>query len=120
VSLRDDIRARVTPHLPPGESYWAAVPAVKGIQPRLAFQLRVVAVTDVRIHVFSAGLWRIGDPKRLLTSLPPGTVLRPERALHYDVLHLGGERLWVAPAYEDLLREAVTASEEQQRYGPRT
>ena len=110
MSYRDKIRERVTPHLPPGECYVVAFPAVGGIAPRLAHRHRVVVVTDRGIHLYSAGLWRIGDPKRLLASLPPGTVLESRTDFIHEEIHVAGERLWVSPPYQDDLREAIAAA----------
>ena len=109
MSVRDRFRDRVSPHLPPGETYVVGFQASKGIAPSLSFIFRIVAVTDLRIHVFSASLWRVGQPRRLLASLPPGTAIEPKQHLLYEEIHLAGERLWVTPAYEDLLREAIAA-----------
>lgn len=110
MSVRDRFRDRVTPHLPPGEEYVAGFQASKGIAPRLSFQFRIVAVTDVRIHVFAASLWRVGEPRRLLASLPPGAQIVPRQEFIYDEVHLAGERLWVTPAYQGMLREAIDAA----------
>jgi hypothetical protein len=109
MSARNRFRDRVTPCLPPGEEYVAGFQASKGIDPRLSFQFRIVAVTDVQIHVFSASLWRIGQPRKLLASLPPGTVIEPRQHFSYEEIHLAGERLWVSPAYQGMLREALAA-----------
>ena len=110
MSYRDKIRARVVPHLPPGETYVVAFPAVGGIAPRLAHRHRVVVVTDRHVHLFSAGLWRLGDPKRLVATLPPGTVIESRPDFIYDEIHLAGERLWVMPAYDEDLQLAIAAS----------
>ena len=110
MGLPEKIRARVSPHLPVGEAYVIALPAVGGIAARLAHRYRVIVVTDVRIHLFSAALWQVCKPKRLLASLPPGTVLEPRADFHYQVVHLAGEKLWIMPAWDDELRQAVAAS----------
>lgn len=110
MTIRHKIRERVSPLLPPGETFAAAFPAVRGIVPRLAFKHRVVAVSDTRVHVFTADLWRVGTPRRLLTTLPAGTVITSERSSYYEIVDLGGERLWVLPANQDLLSEAIDAS----------
>ena len=105
------IRARVSPHLPPGETYRAAFQAGVGPHPRFAYRYRVVAVTDRSVHLFSASLWRACEPKRLVATLPPGTVIQSRREqLIYEVVHLAGERLWVTLAFQGLLRDAIEAS----------
>ena len=107
---RTQLRSRVGPHLPVGETYLASFSAVGGIAPRLAHRFRVVAVTDVRVHVYAASWWRTGEPRRLLASLPPGTVIESRRSFVYEEIQLAGERLWVTPAWQDNLREAIEAS----------
>jgi len=116
MTTRAEVRQRVTPHLPPDEMYITAFAAVGGITPRLAHRYRVVAVTDQRVHLYKASWWRVGQPTRLLASLPPGTVIETRRSFIYDEIHLAGERLWVIPAWQDELREAVEASKRHRRF----
>ena len=110
MSTRAKIRARVTPRLPAGEQYVIAFPAVGGLTPRLAHRHRVVAVTDVRVHLFAAGWWKIGDPRRLIASLPLGTVIESKRSFIYEEIIIGPERLWVLPPYHEELSEAIAAT----------
>ena len=70
---------------------------------------------DQRIHLYRAAWFRIGEPTRLIASLPAGTVIEPRRTFFYDEIHLAGERLWVTPAWQSHLREAVEASKTHQR-----
>ena len=108
MTTRPEIRALVAPHLPIGETFEAAFQATSGPHPKFAFRYRVVAVTNRRIHLFTAALWRVCQPKRLITTLPPGTVLA-SRASHliYEEVLLAGERLWVNLAWQDELSDAV-------------
>jgi hypothetical protein len=109
MTTRAKLRRRVEPHLPRGEIYLAAFAAVGGITPRLAHRYRVVAVTDQHIHVFKASWFRVGEPTQLLASLPRGTAIVPRRTFSYDEIRLAGERLWVTPAWQSHLREAIDA-----------
>lgn len=100
----------MTPLLPPGETYAAAVPAMGGITPRLAHRYRIVVVTDAHVHLFTAAWWRWGEPRRLLATLPPGTLLEPRRTFIYDEIAVADEILWVTPANRALLHDAVAAA----------
>lgn len=110
MSTRAKIRARVTPRLPAGEQYVVGFPAVGGLTPRLAHRYRVVVVTDVRVHLFAAGWWKIGDSRRLISSLPPGTIIESKRSFIYEEIVIGPERLWVLPPYHEELSEAIAAT----------
>ena len=111
MTTRQQIRSRVEPHLPPGELYITAFAAIGGIAPRLAHRYRVVAVTDQRVHLYRASWWSVGTPARLLATLPRGTVIETRRSFIYEEIYLAGERLWVTPAWQDELREAIDATE---------
>lgn len=108
--MQTKIRTRVSPHLPVGETHVAAFAAVAGPVPWLAWRHRVVAVTDKSVHLFTAALWRVCEPKKLIATLPHGTGLSSERDFFYEKVYFGAERLWVLPAHQKFLREAIAAS----------
>jgi hypothetical protein len=110
VGFRQKIESRVTPFLPPGETYAAAVPAMGGITPKLAHRYRVVVVTNAHVHLYSANLWRWGKPRRLLATSPPGTLLEPRRTSIYEEITVAGEVLWVTLANRALLPDVVAAA----------
>ena len=88
----------------------AAFAAVAGPVPWFAWRYRVVAVTDKRVHLYTAGLWRVCEPKRLIATLPPGTALVSERVFYYEKVRFGEEQLWVFPAHQEFLLDAIVAS----------
>jgi hypothetical protein len=103
---------RVTPSLPAGERFVAAFQAGEGIAATLAFRYRVVVVTDRQIHVYSAKLWRVCDPGRLLSSHPHGAmVARPAQPLTLArEIYIGDRRLWVRAAFQRELADALLAA----------
>lgn len=78
------------------------------------------AVTETRIHVFSAELWRVGSPRRLLRSLPPGAVIKAEACFYYEIVDLAGERLWVLPALSGPPRRGDRRISDDERNGMNT
>lgn len=65
----------------------------------LAHRYRVVVVSNCNVHLYSAALFSICKPKRLLGTLPEGAPFESRRELNYHILHLAGERLWVPFAH---------------------
>lgn len=108
--MREKILRRAAEVLPAGESPVAAFQAGKGPLPRLCFVYRVVVVSDRNIHVCSARWFTVCHPKRILFTVPPGTVIVPMPDLFHTRVDLGGERLWVTLAYRRELEAAIAAS----------
>lgn len=117
MTVQERIRARVVPHLPPGETYVIAVPVLSGLLPGILQRYRILVVTDTRIHLFSARLFRIGDPKRLIETFPPGTAIEPGASytrsalrvafLQYNEIHVGHRRLWALFSYRHETQRAI-------------
>lgn len=70
----------------------------------------MIAVTDQNIRRFSASLWRVCDPRRLLLLFPPGTSLESRRVFYYEQVRLADQQLWVLPPYHEFLHEALAAT----------
>ncbi len=108
----EEIEQRVSPHLPPDELYAGAFQGAEGIAARLAWRFRVVAVTDVGIHVYSARMWRACNPKRLLSSHQLDAMIeRPRKpfSLAHEIV-VGDRRLWVTVAWGRDLSAAMAAT----------
>lgn len=107
MSYRDKVRERVAPHVPPGETYLIAFPAAVGPAAGLPFTHRVVVVTDKGVHLFTAGWWRICDPKRLLASYHPAVLVQAKRVYLCDLIEIAGETLQAQIVYREYLHEAI-------------
>ena len=107
--------------LPAGETYVAAVPVIGGLRalpwlPKfnlyIPWKYRVIAVTDQNIHVYTAAWFSICKPKKLIMTLPPGTILAA-KSYHLQfnkTLWLGDEEYWVHFAQCKNLAAVVQAS----------
>lgn len=108
--VREKIAERVTPHLPRGEQYRIAFQAEKpllginGLLPRY----RVIAVTDLRVHLFTSDLWSFCTPDTLLGTYSRRALIHRRRVFLSHEIHIGNEQLWVRMAWQDLLQEALT------------
>ena len=72
--------------------YWALLTTLVVL---FGAKYRVIVVTDKQVHVFKQSMWKAGQPKGLLASLPAGTTLNVSNAKLWGKLHVNGERLWV-------------------------
>lgn len=109
-------------YVEPGEHVHQAFTGQTGLHPRLRWvslwlvagnKPRIVAVTDRRIAVFSAGRMRTqrGIPQKLLVSLPRSTRIE-HGTKKWSVVRLGNERFWTshaAYAVIDLANAALDA-----------
>ncbi len=102
------ILENVRPLLDPGEQLQYAFTGQTGINPAFLWipyidllvignRARILAFTDQRIAVFSAGqlTWRRSKPKKLLYSLPRTTALA-HGAGRWSKLTVGDEGIWVS------------------------
>ena len=107
------IESRVAPHVPEGERFAAAVQATVGHDPfHFGFRYRVVVVTDARIHLFTARIWRACDPSRLVASFPAGTRIERRRdRLVREEIWIGGHALSVTHAWRSELDMAIAAAD---------
>jgi hypothetical protein len=115
VSLREKVRERVAPHLEEGEQLRTAFVGQTGPNPAfilltylVVFWVRhvVIAVTDRRVVVFSASMWKVGEPKKEIASFPPDTPLGDPSGLWAKVT-LGGVGYWVNRRFHDDVRSAA-------------
>lgn len=107
------IESRVAPHVPDGERFAAAFQATVGHDPfHLGIRYRVVVVTDARVHLFTARIWRACDPSKLVASFPTGTRIERRRDhLVREEIWIGGHALSVTHAWRSELDAAITAAE---------
>jgi len=113
------IRRRVTPLLPAGEVHVAAVQLFGGTIVRIGnmplrfpYRIRVLAVTDQRVHLFAASWWRVCTPKRHLREIRFGE-LSParKRSLEFETeIDIAGETHWTNYAWRKELTRVVDAA----------
>lgn len=72
---------------------------------------RVIAVTDRQVHVFKQSIWKAGQPKALLASLPAGTPINVSDGKLWCRLEINGERLWVHRRFQKDARQAHRESQ---------
>lgn len=115
------VRAQVRAVLPAGETYVAAVPVIGGLKALpwlpnfnlfIPWKYRVVVVTDVHVHVYTAAWFSICKPKKLVMTLPQGTILAAKSyKLQFNkTVWLGDEEYWVTFAQRNNLLDVVQAS----------
>jgi hypothetical protein len=118
MGIREKLRARVQPHLDPGESVEQAFVAVSGMNPyfmgflgpllmALLMKHRVVAVTDRRIVVFRAGAWTGTTVKEQLAQLPRSTRLGPVKGALWGKTEINGERVYVHRRFHGDVRQRL-------------
>lgn len=118
MSLLANVRSR----LDPGEELQYAFTGQTGINPAslwipyadllvIGNRARILAFTDRRIAVFSAGQlrWRRSTPQKLLYSLPRATTL-PHGSGSWSKLSVGEEGIWVPRKAYRYLDEATSTT----------
>lgn len=103
MALRDKLISRVQPQLEPGEQIHAVIPgqtgspwlgALGGLLLAMLNNYRCVVATDRRIAIFDCGKFTMGNPRKLIASLPRGAQLGPATGL-WHALELNGEKIRV-------------------------
>src|SRR6266536_621139 len=118
MALREKLRERVQPLLEPGEQIQSVFLAQTGPNPNFMFltylvmfwkKYAVVAVTDRRIAVFRASMFRPGMPRKLVADHPRESKLGGPAGPLWGSFELAGTKYWVHRRFRKDVRAADDA-----------